>query len=47
MAMTCEDQRMLLTPLPGADRTNLLQALQHVYDGAVNARSWAGQNVDR
>jgi len=38
---------MLLTPLPGADRTNLLQALQHVYDGAVNARSWAGQNVDR
>ena len=36
---------MLVTPLPGASRTNLLEALKHVYDGAVNARSGGGDNV--
>ena len=45
--MICEDQRMLLTPLPGADRANLLKALQQVYDGAVEARNWDGHAVDR
>jgi rRNA-processing protein FCF1 len=38
---------MLVTPLPGANRTNLLEALQQVHKGAVDARSFSGHAVDR
>jgi hypothetical protein len=40
--MICEDQRMLVTPLPGTDGPSLLKALQHVYNGAVTARTAGG-----
>jgi PIN domain len=38
---------MLVTPLPGADRGNLLNALQHVHIGAVNARGAGGMHIVR
>jgi hypothetical protein len=43
----CEDQWMLITPLPGTDRTNLLKALEYLRDGAVDARNAGGGNMER
>jgi hypothetical protein len=40
--MIWEDQRMLVTPLPGTDPRTVLDALQHVYNGAVTARAAGG-----
>jgi hypothetical protein len=37
-----QDQRVLVTPVPGTDRDNLLRNLQHVRDGAINARNAGG-----
>jgi hypothetical protein len=42
--MVCDDQRMLVTPLPGTDPRQLLDALRHVYNGAVTARATVGDD---
>jgi hypothetical protein len=37
---------MLVTPLPGADRENVLKALESVYMAAVNARGAGGLVIE-